>query len=66
MLRSAGVFVRIINTPKEAGQTCGISVRFQEQSLPLARHLFSKKPFRSFVGFFIVNQVGARLKVDRV
>lgn len=66
MLRTSGIFVRIINTPKEAGQTCGISVKFQDKSLVFAKHLLTTKPFRSFEGFFSVKQIGARLKLERV
>ena len=42
----------VINTPKEAGQDCGISVRFDEKSLAIVKKCLTTKPFRAFVGFF--------------
>ena len=66
MFRSSGYFAGTINTPKEAGQTCGISVKFQERSLAIAREFLESKPFRSFVGFFKVSLMGARIRLDRI
>ena len=66
MFRTAGYFAGIINTPREAGQACGISVKFQDKSLVLARQFLASKPFRSFVGFFKVSQIGMRLKLERI
>lgn len=54
MFKSNGLYADVINTPKEAGQTCGISVRFEEKLLPVAKNFLNSKPFRSFYGFFIV------------
>ena len=54
MFKTRGVIVGVINTPKEAGQACGISVRFDEKFLPMARQFLTSKPFRSFYGFFRV------------
>lgn len=66
MFRANGYFAGIINTPKEAGQACGISVKFQERSLPMAENFLMSKPFRSFVGFFRVTQIGIKLKLERI
>ena len=66
MFRSAGYFAGIINTPKEAGQACGISVKFQERSLPIAQQFLTSKPFRSFVGFFKVTTSGVRMRLERI
>lgn len=66
MLKTTGNRVFIINTPKEAGQACGISVRFEERILPVVKNCLASKPFRAFVGFFRITQVQNRLRVERI
>lgn len=67
MLKSSGYFVSIVNTPKEAGQTCGISVKFNENILDIANAFLVSKPFRSFYGFFRVTFInGGRQSVERI
>lgn len=66
MLQSCGNRVMVINTPKEAGQACGISVRFDERILQTAKKCLASKPFRAFVGFFRVTYIKNRLKVERI
>lgn len=63
MFRSAGYFASIINTPKEAGQACGISVRFDMRLFALAKQFLLAKPFRSFHGFFRVNEISLSRRV---
>ncbi len=60
LLKSVGIYSSIINTPKAAGQACGISVRFTANVLPEVKNLFSKKSFRSFKGFYGVTYNGGR------
>jgi len=55
-LKSAGVPVQAVNTPKEAGVGCGISAKFDERFLPRVRNLLLKKRYSSFSG--IMRQVG--------
>lgn len=66
MLKSTGHRVMVINTPKEAGQACGISVRFDERILSLVKNCLKSKPFRAFAGFFRVTQIQNRLKVEKI
>ncbi len=66
MLKNLGVPAGIINTPKEAGQACGISVRFEEQSIYRVKQCLSSKPFRAFAGFFRITQISGRIKVERL
>lgn len=66
MFKSNGLYADIINTPKEAGQACGISVRFDERMLPVARNFLRAKPFRSFYGFFKVYLNGNTRMVERI
>lgn len=52
LLKQNGIFSSVINTPKEAGQACGISVRFDERVLQKVKTLILNRPFRSFHGFY--------------
>ncbi len=65
-LRNQGVFFQIVNTPKEAGQACGISVKCSEKILPIVKNILSSRPFRSFVGSFRFLQSGCRVSLERL
>lgn len=60
MLNCNGYRVTVINTPKDAGLACGISVRFDENILPIVRSCIQSKPFRSFGGFYRIVNNGNR------
>lgn len=66
MLTVLGKRVSVINTPKEIGQACGISVRFEEKILPDAKRCLQTKPFRAFVGFYRITQIQNNFRFDRV
>ena len=66
MIRQRGVFSSIINTPKEAGQACGISVKFDERNLALAKNLLFSKPFKSFRGFYRITNSEGRMIVEKL
>lgn len=55
MFKKNGMFVSVVNTPKEAGQACGISVKFDERLFPFAKQFITNAPFRAFSGFYRVN-----------
>ena len=63
-LKNQGVFFQIVNTPKEAGQACGISVKCSERILPFAKNILSSRPFRSFVGIYRFLQNGCRASLE--
>ncbi len=65
-LKNQGVFFQIVNTPKEAGQACGISVKCSERILPFAKNILSSRPFRSFVGCFRFSQNGSRTVLEKL
>ena len=66
ILNSGGYRVSIINTPKDAGLSCGISVKFEERFLPVIRSIIMSKPFRSFAGIFRVLVEGQRNTYERL
>lgn len=46
---------QIINTPREANLTCGISIKIPENAVWYANKILSKDTYNSFVGFFRIN-----------
>lgn len=56
ILLSYKVFSDIINTPRQASVSCGISVRFDSKFLSVAKDILSRRKFDSFVGFFSVQE----------
>lgn len=66
LLKTNGIYSFIINTPKEAGQTCGISVKYNLQDHSKARMLLQSKPFKSFYGFYLITEEGfGRRSIER-
>lgn len=61
-LKRQGVMVNIINTPKQAKVSCGISVRFPSKALPLAYATLENR-FDSFVGFFELKIINGHSEV---
>lgn len=65
-LRSQGYYYQIVNTPKEAGQACGISVKIAESLFAVARGILANRPFRAFVGIFRMSGSGERVSLERI
>lgn len=65
-LKSNGFTAGIINTPKEAGVGCGLSVKIPVGAMQLVRRALNFFPARSFAGFFAVKTVGGRYVVKSV
>ncbi len=66
MLKKNGCYCDIISTPNDLGKTCGISVRFRENCLTLARTLMQGQPFRTFFGFFKVSVIHGKQLISRI
>ncbi len=60
VLKSGGIPVQAVNTPKEANVGCGISARFDEQFLPRVRFYLGKKYYSSFSGIMRRGNAGFR------
>ncbi len=66
LLSSNGVRNEIINTPKEAGVGCGLSVKIsKDQFYAVKRAVLSLKP-SSFAGFFLVKIVANKRIVKSI
>ncbi len=54
VLRSKGIFNEIINTPKEAGVGCGLSVKISKYNFSAVKRAVRTARLNSFAGFFLV------------
>ncbi len=66
MFKSNGMYAGVINTPKEVGRACGISVRFDERLYSVAQNFLKTKPFRSFYGFYRVYVNGSYRRIEKM
>ncbi len=65
-LKNQGILCQIINTPKEAGPACGISVKISQNILEIAKNILMNKPFRTFVGIFKMLISGGRTSLEKL
>lgn len=65
MLRRMGVPTNIVSTPKEAGRSCGLSVKFNHDFFEYGKKALTQGRFSSFQGFFLEQNVGGRHSVIR-
>ena len=66
LLMKNGYRANIINTPKQLGLSCGISVQFAENLLGIARSLFQTKNFTSFVGAYRVRIANNNMTINNI
>ena len=52
LLRSYGVNVSIVNTPRRINVSCGISAKFAKQHLEKAKLVLARRHFDTFAGFY--------------
>jgi hypothetical protein len=50
----------VVETPKSASASCGISVKFPAEDLPIVRRLMPLSGARSFVRFYLVQGMYGR------
>ncbi len=65
-LRSYGIGAEIINTPKEAGVGCGLSVKVSPSNLMLLKKGVKIANLNSFAGIFLVKIYGDRRQVKSI
>ena len=66
LLMKNGYRANIMNTPKQLGLSCGISVQIADNLLGIARSLLATKEFTSFVGFFYVTIANNKMLIDKI
>lgn len=65
-LRSRRVNAEIINTPKEAGVGCGLSVKFSPRIFAYVKNAVFSSGIKNFAGFFLVKTVAGRRFVKSI
>ena len=61
-----GITNRIVNTPKEAGVGCGLSVEISKTALYTVKNMVNAVKLSSFAGFFLVKEVHGRRIVKSI
>lgn len=59
-LKVNGVYSEIVNTPKQAGVGCGLSVKISRSMLSFVRRILSVFGESSFAGAFLVTVVAGK------
>ncbi len=60
ILSNNGISAQIVNTPKEAGVGCGLSVKISKERLGLVKGVAYRVNLSSLAGFFIVSMIGGK------
>ena len=60
LLTQNGVAAEIVNTPKEAGVGCGLSVKIRKEHFSTAKKAVHYASLSSFAGFFLVIVVSGK------
>ena len=66
LLRSHGIENEIINTPKEAGVGCGLSVKISKSYFSVVKKIVYMARISSFAGFFLVTVVASKKTVRAI
>lgn len=65
-LRHNNVYSEIINTPKEAGVGCGLSVKISKERIALVKKLVLLLKLSSFAGFFLCKIEGGKRMIKTI
>lgn len=58
LLKSYRIFSEVVETPRQANVSCGLSVKIPFSALSLAKSILFRRTFSSFVGIFEVAPLG--------
>ena len=65
-LSATGMASQIVNTPKQAGVGCGLSVKVKKDNLALVKHALFSANLSSFAGVFAVRELGGTILIKPV
>ncbi len=65
-LSANGVSNQIVNTPKEAGVGCGLSVKISKEQFYTVKRVVLRLNLNSFAGFFLVKIIMGRKIVKSI
>ena len=66
LLSQNGVASEIINTPKEAGVGCGLSVKIKKENFSTVKNAVRYASLSSFAGFFLVTILSGKRTVRSI
>ncbi len=66
ILSKNGIANQVVNTPKEAGVGCGLSVKVSSNYFYTVKRIAFSLPLKSFAGFFGVKRVGNKRIVKSI
>ena len=66
LLSAIGIASQIVNTPKQAGVGCGLSVKVKKDNLALVKRALFNANLSSFAGGFAVREVGQAIIIKPV
>ncbi len=59
-LRKNGLAVEIVNTPKEAGVGCGLSVKLSKNNLTTVKRALRMSTLDSYAGTFLITNISGK------
>ena len=62
-MRAFNVSAQLINTPKEAGVGCGLSLKFPTAAAPRVKNLIARMNYSSFYGYMRVDFRGGKFQI---
>jgi hypothetical protein len=65
-LREHGISCAVVNTPKEAGVGCGLSVQIEKADFYQVKRAVFSSNMESFAGFFLVTAFGNKKQVRSI
>ena len=65
-LKAKGLYSEIVNTPKEAGVGCGLSVKIRKEQFHAVKEMVKLTGLSSFSGFFLVGVIAGRRYVRAI
>lgn len=66
LLQKNGVRSVVVETPKSASASCGISVRFPTKFFDFAKEVLKKSGIKNFVAFYYVSTNFSRTMLTRI
>ena len=66
ILRENNIPAAVVNTPREAGATCGISVKFLSDYLSKVQILLSRYSNKNFAGFYTYIKRNGRMIIVKI
>lgn len=55
-LSNHGIFCEVVNTPKQAGVGCGLSVKIMPNTFQIVKNIIFSANLKTFAGFFAVSK----------